>query len=365
VVALVPAHNEAAGIEKTILSLLNQTYSLAQIVVICDNCIDNTQELVERLMLRYPTRITCTRTINNKAKKAGALNWGYQMLSNQVDFVVQMDADTILLPNTVEIGIREFERPPLGITKQQLGGVCSRFLVAKPIGKMGWLGQLMWRMQNIEYSMADSDHVGTIKENARVLSGTCSIYQKKVLDKIAHLRPLIKGHPQIWSESSIVEDFALTLDTRMLGYSTRVSWGMLNRTNVPESFHEYWRQRERWYSGTIDELRKHGIRSYTLADTFTHFFGLLMTVTRSVFYGLLIWLLFNHISVELTPLTYIIPFLVYFYNAYRCRYLRVNRHWIQYVMVFSLIPLELYALLREVLMLRAYYLSFFKRKKAW
>ncbi|GAC1436479.1 MAG: hypothetical protein PVS3B3_30680 [Ktedonobacteraceae bacterium] len=363
VVVLVPAHNEEATIQRTVESLCNQTYPIQQIIVLCDNCTDRTEEVV-KFMQRRNRRIKVTHTQGNTARKAGALNYGYSLLDNNVDILVQMDADTVLSSNIIEMGVHEFETAP-NAANFNLGGICSRFLVAKPIGKMSWLGWFLWHLQNIEYGFADADRIMMINQDARVLSGTCSMYRKNVLDEIAKMRPMFHGLPQVWDVQSIVEDYVLTNDVRALGYTTKCSYHMVNLTNVPESFKEYWKQRERWYSGTIDELRKRGMTHYTAADILAHAFGLFMTANRIIFYGLVIFLLVNHLGIQPNPLTFLIPLVVYIYNVYRFKYVKVNRSWTEAVMVFTLIPLELYAILREVLMIRSYYLSFFKRKRGW
>jgi poly-beta-1,6-N-acetyl-D-glucosamine synthase len=262
--------------------------------------------------------------------------------------------------------MKEFERSRK-IPGQKLGGICSRFLVADPVGKMNWSGRLLWHLQNIEYGFADADHVVLLsqQQDARVLSGTCSMYPKYILDEVAKMRPWYQGVPQIWDVHSVVEDFALTLDVRTLGYTTKCPHNMVNLTDVPKSLREYWRQRERWYSGTIDELRRRGVQKCTIADILLHLFGISMTITRIVFYSLLIYLALHHIGLQPNALTYLTPLVVYAYNIYRFRYVRVNRSWVQAVLVFTLIPMEVYALLRECLMAKSYYLSFCGKKREW
>ncbi len=45
VTVLVPAHNESAGITETLLSLNNQTQRPDRVIVVADNCTDDTEEL--------------------------------------------------------------------------------------------------------------------------------------------------------------------------------------------------------------------------------------------------------------------------------------------------------------------------------
>src|SRR6266566_3459464 len=93
VVALVPAHNEAASIARTIESLRRQSRPPDEITVICDNCTDGTAELS---MLN---RASIFETVGNTAKKAGALNQVLRLALPQLDhddLVLLMDADSRL-----------------------------------------------------------------------------------------------------------------------------------------------------------------------------------------------------------------------------------------------------------------------------
>ncbi|MDP5076950.1 MAG: glycosyltransferase, partial [Nonlabens sp.] len=46
---IIPAHNEEAFIEKTLHSLIRQTYPASRIVVVNDNSSDNTSQIVSNL----------------------------------------------------------------------------------------------------------------------------------------------------------------------------------------------------------------------------------------------------------------------------------------------------------------------------
>ena len=98
VLALVPAHNEESIIENTVRSLMTQTYRPALVLVIADNCTDQTVSIVQRLIQDYGShRLRILETIANTGKKAGALNQGLHSINRQdYDLVLQMDADSVL-----------------------------------------------------------------------------------------------------------------------------------------------------------------------------------------------------------------------------------------------------------------------------
>ncbi len=92
-IAVLPAHNEASSITQTVWSLQAQTRPPDRIIVVCDNCTDETADLA---LLAGAEVMT---TIGNTHKKAGALN---QVLAQllpympDTDQVLVMDADSSL-----------------------------------------------------------------------------------------------------------------------------------------------------------------------------------------------------------------------------------------------------------------------------
>ena len=90
IVALIPAHNEQEGITKTVRSLLGQELQPNFVIVMADNCTDET---VDRAVLAGAWVI---KTIGNTAKKAGALNQGLSTIMpflSDTDYVLCQDAD--------------------------------------------------------------------------------------------------------------------------------------------------------------------------------------------------------------------------------------------------------------------------------
>ena len=66
VTVFIPAHNEAASIGDTLRSLREQTHLPSQVVVVCDNCTDDTAAIAVR------HGVTVFTTVGNTARKAGA-----------------------------------------------------------------------------------------------------------------------------------------------------------------------------------------------------------------------------------------------------------------------------------------------------
>ncbi len=97
-VVVVPAHNEASDIEATVISLLNTDYPDAnrRVVVVADNCTDNTAALARDAGAEVFER----RNLDLRGK-GYALEHAFQILiaEGSTDAVVVVDADTIVSKN--------------------------------------------------------------------------------------------------------------------------------------------------------------------------------------------------------------------------------------------------------------------------
>src|SRR5690606_16406545 len=135
---------------------------LEYVLVIADNCTDNTVKIVRRCQKQYGSdRLKLTQTVNNKYKKAGALNHGFRKLRDKPEFIFGMDADTILHRDIIKAGIRQFKREP------KTGGICSAYRVLPLKQDATRWERLLWRLQNIEFGLANAWRVENYK-GARV-----------------------------------------------------------------------------------------------------------------------------------------------------------------------------------------------------
>jgi cellulose synthase/poly-beta-1,6-N-acetylglucosamine synthase-like glycosyltransferase len=98
---LIPAHNEASGIQRVLEDLASQLSDCHQLVVIADNCTDETANMARSLGVTVIERQDATRR-----GKGYALDFGVRFLANQPngevpEVVVVVDADCILQPGTL------------------------------------------------------------------------------------------------------------------------------------------------------------------------------------------------------------------------------------------------------------------------
>ncbi len=117
---VIPAHNEADVIERTLQSVVQQTVLPTQVVVVNDNSTDHTAAIAERFAAQYPF-ITCIHTTSSEAHLPGAkiinaFYKGYNTLDKNYDIICKFDADLIFPHNYLETLALHFNaNPKLGM----------------------------------------------------------------------------------------------------------------------------------------------------------------------------------------------------------------------------------------------------------
>lgn len=255
IVALIPAHNEGGSIGKTIEALLAQERVPDKIVVICDNCTDNTATLARG----FPT-VTVLETVNNQHRKSGALNMAWHSECQDADLLISLDGDTELPSHAVRDWEREF------IADAYLGGSSSKFT-------MLGTGMLV-RLQRAEFSKWTD--TGLRRQWTSVLAGTGCTISNRALRQIAW-RDDREGP---WTYSSMVEDFELTYRIRELGYHCHISPTVRAYTDAMRTVKSLWAQRMKWQVGTVEDLLSFGVSKLTYVDWRQQLAGLLSAAVR-------------------------------------------------------------------------------------
>lgn|GEM_PF-1358480 len=408
VAALVPAYNEEEIIERTINSLMAQTYAL-RVLVVANNCKDGTENIVRSLQNVYgEEKLQLEVMPENKYKKSGALNYGFSLLDERTEYVFGMDADTVVHEKIIEEGVKQFEREP------KTAGICSAYRTL-PLkrGASTWQ-RFLWRLQNIEFGLANAWRVENYK-SARVLPGVSVMFRVEALREVAVLQYLIEqmtvehrshkrtlkktvrrhirkeaiakvielrsnpeafrryvaeasSSPLVWAIDSLVEDYRLTLDLKDLGWEVKSSLDMISWSDVPlKTWGKggVWDQRQRWYSGTIDEIRLRGLQKHSRYELFTIVLlvtDLLMRLTLYGSYGLL---LLSGASVQ-----WLTPFLLLPLSAIIIQTRRLLRYadqldgW-QIFMTVTLVANELYAMYRAAIYAYSIWLSYCRPNRPW
>jgi biofilm PGA synthesis N-glycosyltransferase PgaC len=206
ILALVPAHNEEADIARTVDALLSQTRKIDRIVVVLDNCTDGT----EAILARY-RGITVMKTVANIDKKVGALTQGWLRYSHLYDFVLGVDADTVLAVDAVEQLETEMLRVP------SAAGVMARYTFDINLGTTFIARQLI-RAQRMDFASWLTDIMAR-NRSTYVLGGQATLFRVK------HLQEVIDTHERNspWDPDAQVEDMELTWRLHEAGRKTLVS----------------------------------------------------------------------------------------------------------------------------------------------
>src|SRR5262245_6292498 len=100
---IIPCYNQADFLGDAIASVLNQTYTNHEIIVVDDGSTDDTSHVAARY-----SDVKCIRKKNSGL--AAARNTGLQMCAG--DYVVFIDADDRLLPDAFEVGVNCLDSDP-------------------------------------------------------------------------------------------------------------------------------------------------------------------------------------------------------------------------------------------------------------
>lgn len=357
VVALLPAHNEQDIIESTLESLMNQSYPLEYVLVIADNCTDDTEKIVRRCQKHYGAdRLRLTRTVKNKYKKAGALNHGFRKLRDKPEFIFGMDADTILHRDIIKAGIKQFKREP------HTGGICSAYRTLPLKQDATRWERFLWRLQNIEFGLANAWRVENYK-SARVLPGVSVMFRTQALQDINKLH---RG--TVWATDSLVEDYRLTLELKEIEWGVKSSLEMISWSDVPLKIGGkggLFDQRQRWYSGTVDEIRRKDLRRHTHYEIFTISLLALNLLMRTLLYGTYGLILLTGGIIQWVSFFLLLPALAALIQFSRwIRYADQRDKW-QGLMTILLLPNELYAIFRETVYAYAIWVSYRRPDRAW
>ena len=274
ITALIPAHNEEKLIGATIQSLMNQDRKPDRIIVVADNCTDNTVEVAKRFGVKV------FLSVDNDKKKAGALN---QVLATilpglgENDTVMIMDADTVLRQGFLSAAAKRFT------DDRGLSAVGGLFFGEDVPG-------LLAQIQKNEYTRY-SREIDRRRGRVFVLTGTASIFRARALRTVAeqrgHLLPGTKG--QVYDTHALTEDNELTIALKSLGALMVSPSECMVETELMPTLGDLWRQRLRWQRGAVENIATYGVTS-TTARYWSQQLGLAYSVFALWTYFLLIGL---------------------------------------------------------------------------
>lgn len=249
-VALVPAHNEEAGIAAAVDGLAAQAMPPDRVIVVADNCTDRTEDIARA----HGAEVF--HTVHNAHKKAGALNQALSALLPVLgddDLVLVQDADSTLRPGWIREALKyvDAHRCVGGVFHADEGG--------------GLVGQF----QRNEYQRYAWDIVRR-GNKAMVLTGTASMFRADLLREVADARgDRLPGTPgQVYDTLALTEDNEITLAAKSLGATPMSPNGCHVTTEIMTTWRALWKQRLRWQRGAVENLCNYGVNRTTLPYIF-------------------------------------------------------------------------------------------------
>lgn len=102
-------HNHADFVNESINSVLEQTYPNVELIVVDDGSTDNSKGSINKVLDKEIQFIDIKKSIGN----CNAFNKGFEASTG--DFIIDLAADDLLLPNRIEEGLKTFETKLVGV----------------------------------------------------------------------------------------------------------------------------------------------------------------------------------------------------------------------------------------------------------
>lgn len=170
---IVPCYNEEKYIEKCLISINSQTFKDFEIIVVDNNSRDNSYEIAKK----YTERVY----ILKERGIAKARNYGAKMSNGK--YLVFMDADVVILPNTLEIIYKFIKRNKfIGCTLPKLPLEYDPILISSFIIYNHFVEEL------------------SIKINKPTIAGSFCCYDKSIFERVGGFDERLK----------VLEDFDLS-----------------------------------------------------------------------------------------------------------------------------------------------------------
>ncbi len=222
---IIPAYNEEKNISQCLRSVYGQDYpkEKIEVIVVDDGSTDRTIEVVKNFGTKFFVQL--------HKGKSEALNLGAKNSSHE--FILTIDADTILERDC----LKNLVKPFIDLT---VGATTGNSRVKNNQNLLG-------AFQSIEYSYNNMIRGSFSKlfKDGIWFFGALACYRRSVLEKV-----------NFFKKDTLAEDMDIALDVKNAGYRTVNVSNALCSTVVPSTFKGLYKQRARWWIGTLQSLVK-------------------------------------------------------------------------------------------------------------
>jgi len=223
---IIPTYNEEKNIKECLDSVFQSNYpkDKLEIIVVDDGSTDNTLKI-----LKNQNNIKLLK--QKHLGKVEALNLGSKNSSN--DFILTVDADTILEKDCMKELVKPFSDKSVGATSGN-NNVRNK-------------NSLISTFQNIEYHFSNllRNSFSTVFNQGVWFSGSLACYRKEALEEI-----------KFFKKDTLAEDQDIALEMKKAGYRAMNVSTAFGYTIVPVKLKDLYRQRSRWWIGTLQAIFK-------------------------------------------------------------------------------------------------------------
>lgn len=225
---LIPCFNEEKSVVGTINSVLDLNYPKEnmQIIVIDDGSTDNTYNEV---LKHFETNPVVEIYKKENGGKFTALNFGIEKAKHQ--FIGSLDADSYVEKESLRLIMDKFQNPEVMAT-------IPSTIIHKP-------KNILQKAQRAEYNFGTfMRHTLSIIDSVYVTPGPFSFFRKEVFEKIGK-----------YKHAHNTEDMEMAMRMQKAGFKIAHAEKAIIYTIGPDTVKKLYKQRVRWASGFISNLR--------------------------------------------------------------------------------------------------------------
>lgn len=226
---VIAAYNEEEVICKTINSILKSDYEDLEIIIVNDGSKDNTSGVI---IDKFKDNEQVKLINKENGGKSSAVNLGFKEARGE--FIVCLDADTIIARNAISLMIRHFNDKNVVAVS---GNV-----------KVGNVHNLLTKWQHVEYVTGFNleRRAFAYLNCITVVPGAIGAWRRKAVKAAGYFK-----------EDTLAEDTDITLTLLKKGYKIAYEEFAYAYTESPGDIRSLLKQRYRWAYGTLQCLWKH------------------------------------------------------------------------------------------------------------
>jgi cellulose synthase/poly-beta-1,6-N-acetylglucosamine synthase-like glycosyltransferase len=223
---VMPCYNESKTLVEAIDSLMHLDYpkEMLEIIVVDDMSKDNSVEIVNQMIKKYPGKIRLIVNSRNSGGAAEPTNIGVK--AAKYDFVAVTDADSMPQSDALikMIGFLQHDKKVAAVTCAVMAKGNKTF---------------MQRIQMLEYSIiAWNRKLLDCVDAVYVTPGPFAVYKKSALLEVG-----------LFDTKNLTQDIEIVWKLLSHGYIARMCLATRVYSETPEKFRKWWKQRIRWNIG--------------------------------------------------------------------------------------------------------------------